>query len=94
MMRDSKIIGRRTRRPSPEAYLGLLGPHPALQPLDQRADAGLADDAAAFRRLAVEFTLDGEDLVDALHRLNGHRRPHGLAEIGQLEELGTAVGPA
>ncbi len=74
--------------------LGPLGPHPALQPLDQRADAGLADDAAAFRRLAVEFTLDGEDLVDAPHRLDGHRRPHGLGEIGQLEELGTAVGPA
>ena len=64
--------------------LGLLGPHPPLQALDQRADAGLADDAAAFRRLEVEFTLDAEDRVDALHRLNGHRRPHGLGEIGQV----------
>ena len=40
-------------------------------------------------------TTDGsEDLVDAPHRLDGHRRPHGLGEIGQLEEPGTAVGPA
>ena len=74
--------------------LGPLGPHPPLQPLDQRADAGLADDAAAFGRLATELALDGEDLVDAPHRLDGHRCPHGLGEIDQLEELGTAVGPA
>ena len=36
----------------------------------------------------------GEALVDAPHRLDDHRRPHGLGEIGQLEEPGTAVGPA
>ncbi len=32
--------------------------------------------------------------IDAPHRLDGHRRPHGLGEIGQLEEPGTALGPA
>jgi hypothetical protein len=42
-------------------------------------------------RLAIDRALDGEDLVDALNRLDRQRR---LAQIGLLEEVAAAVAPA
>jgi hypothetical protein len=42
-------------------------------------------------RLGADPALDGEDLVDALDRLDRQRR---FAQVGLLEEVASAMAPA
>jgi hypothetical protein len=74
-----------TRQPS------ALAMHPALQLGDDRRDALLPQGKPLFGRRAVDVALDGEDRVDAAHRLDRQRR---LAQIGEHEEFAPGVTPA
>jgi hypothetical protein len=49
------------------------------------------DRAPHLGRLAVDFALDGEQLIDAAHDLDGDRR---LGELGEVEEVAPPMGPA
>jgi hypothetical protein len=79
--------------------------HPRFQRYNQRPALSLAHGEPPLGRQATDRALDVEQRVDALHRLQGHRRhdrrctAFGLAarcgfDVGELEELASRVGPA
>jgi hypothetical protein len=70
---------------------GAFGAHPCLQLVDQRFDPLLAGGEPLLRHRAVDLSLDRKDLANAAHRLDG---AGCLVQIGQLEELTSAVRPA
>ena len=59
--------------------------------LGQRPRLCLTHGQPLGRCLAVDGSLDGEDLVNAAHRLHGDGR---LGELGQVEQLTAAMAPA
>ena len=70
---------------------GVLLAQPGAQRLDARATALVADLAPLVGRQSVDVALDGEQRIDAGHRLDGDRR---LGEPRQVEELAPRMGPA
>ena len=65
--------------------------HITLERGDEWLRAILPDRAPRVGRLAVDFALDGEQLVDTAHDLDGDRR---LGELGEVEEVAPPVRPA
>jgi len=79
---------------------GALGAHPALQIREQRRNVQRALGEPFERRPAVDLTFDVEDRIDALHRLERHRRDDGEraarlgGDVGEHEELAPCMRPA
>ena len=80
--------------------LGAFGAHPALQTREQRRNVQRALGEPFERWLAVDLAFDVEDRIDALHRLERHRRDDGEraarlgSDVGEHEELTPCMRPA
>ena len=70
---------------------GAFGAHPVFEIGDNRPALPLPSRQAVIGRHAVDFALNGEELIDPTDGLDCQRR---LAQIGQLEELAPAMAPA
>ena len=70
---------------------GALQAQPGLQLADEWAAALVANAHALLRRHAVDLTLDGEQGIDALDRLD---RDRSLVDARQIEELAPRMCPA
>ena len=70
---------------------GAFGAHPLFEIGDERLGFPLPHRQPVAARLAADPALDGEDLVDALDRLDRQRR---FAQVGLLEEVASAMAPA
>src|SRR6266851_7176181 len=70
---------------------GTLGTHPSFKVGDEQRHALLARRQPVTGRTTVDLALDGEDRVDAAHRL---QRDGRFAGVGDDEELAPAVSPA